>query len=88
MHQHRYIVVSEREGWKIVRGSPRPRKPYPTEREAVGAAMDFAERDGFTEAEVVVRHEDGYFATVLVHRSTPPAATGTGRTDNKRPERK
>ncbi|HLH96027.1 MAG TPA: DUF2188 domain-containing protein [Xanthobacteraceae bacterium] len=74
MHQHRYIVVSEREGWKIVRGSPRPPVPYPTKREAVSAAMDFAARDGFAEAEVVVRQEDGYFATMWVHRGMETAA--------------
>jgi hypothetical protein len=64
---HRYIVVGEREGWKIVRGSPSPRGPYSTKHEAVWAAMDLAEQDGFTEAEVLVRLEDGYFATEWVH---------------------
>lgn len=82
MHQHRYIVVSEREGWKIVRGGPRPCAPYSTKREAVSAAMDFAEREGFSEAEVVVRQEDGYFATVWVHRGARSASAGGGRGDN------
>ena len=36
---------------------------------AVGAAKRFAERDGFTQAEVLIRQEDGYFATEHVGRS-------------------
>ena len=73
MHQHRYIVVNEREGWRIVRGSPRPEQPYPSKREAVYAAITFARRDGYAEAEVLIRHEDGYFASERVDCNSRPA---------------
>jgi hypothetical protein len=81
MHQHRYIVVSEREGWRIVRGTPRPGEPYPTKGAAICAAKGFAAREGFTQAEVLIREEDGYFATERVDCARSAADRASRRSE-------
>jgi len=72
MHSPRYIVVNAGEQWKVVRGAPHRRfDPYPTKTQAVCAAIELAENDGDAGAEVLVRHEDGYFVTEWVHGQDP-----------------
>lgn len=64
----RYVVVSEKSRWQIVRGGRRYPETYPSKTQAVYSAIAFAERDGLAgcRAEVMVRHEDGLFITEWV----------------------
>src|SRR6266700_4846752 len=72
MHSPRYIVENAGEQWKVVRGAPHRRfDPNPTKTQAVCAAIELAENDGDAGAEVLVRHEDGYFVTEWVHGQDP-----------------
>jgi hypothetical protein len=61
----RYVVVRREDEWKIVQGGRRHSGSYPSQRQAVGAAIAIAERDGHVgrRVEVLVRQEDGHFST-------------------------
>jgi hypothetical protein len=69
MLSSRYVVVSEKSQWQIVRGGRRFPETYPSKTQAVCSAIAFAEKDGIAgrRAEVIVRHEDGHFITEWVY---------------------
>ena len=62
MPRAQYFVTKRNGEWKI-RAGYRHSDPYPTKREALQAAIDFAERDGQAgrEAQVLVQGEDRLF---------------------------
>jgi hypothetical protein len=61
----RYVVVRREDEWKIVQGGRRHSGSYPSKRQALCAAIEFAERDGHAgrRVEVLVHQEDGHFST-------------------------
>jgi hypothetical protein len=61
----RYVVVRREDEWKIVQGGRRHSASYPSKRQALCAAIEFAEQDGRAgrRVEVLVRQEDGHFST-------------------------
>ena len=69
----RYIVVNQDCGWRIVQGGRRFPDAYASKTQAICCAIAFAERDGNAgrRAEVLVRHEDGHFATEWVFGKVP-----------------
>jgi hypothetical protein len=67
MTHPRYIVVANGGQWMIVRSCRRHPDPYASKMQAVYAAIALAENDADAGAEVLVRHEDGYFLTEWVH---------------------
>src|SRR5262245_52185337 len=80
MHNPRYIVVNEDSGWRIVQGGRRYPGSFSSKTLAIVAAIGFARRDGDAGhcGEVLVRHEDGRFATEWVFGREQPA-NGTAR---------
>jgi hypothetical protein len=87
MH-HRYIVVADDGQWMIVRSCRRHPKPYPSKTQAVCAAIALAENDADAGAEVLVRHEDGYFLIEWVHGQdqTPGKAARSAQPDECGPQ--
>jgi hypothetical protein len=69
MLNSRYVVVSEKSRWQIVRAGRRYPETYASKSQAVCGAIAFAQRDGVAgrRAEVMVRHEDGHFITEWVY---------------------
>ena len=65
MYHLRYVVVRREADWEIVQGGRRFSGAYPSKRQALCAAIEYAERDGRSgrQVEVLVRHEDGHFLT-------------------------
>jgi hypothetical protein len=65
MNYLRYVVVRREDEWKIVQGGRRYSGSYPSQKQALCAAIEFAERDcqAGRRVEVLVRHEDGHFLT-------------------------
>jgi hypothetical protein len=65
MRNPRYVVVNEDSGWRIVQGGRRYPGSFSSKTLAVVTAIGFAQRDGGAgqHGEVLVRHEDGRFAT-------------------------
>src|ERR1700730_4380011 len=65
MNHLRYVVVRREHEWNIVQGGRRYSGSYPSKREALYAAIEFAEKDGHAgrRVEVLVRQEDGHFLT-------------------------
>ena len=63
MNHLRYVVVRRGAEWKIVRAGRRYSGSYPSKRQALCAAIEYAEQDGHAgrRVEVLVRHEDGHF---------------------------
>ena len=63
MNHLRYVVVRREDEWKIVQGGRRHSGSYPSQRQALSAAIEFAEADGHAgrRVEVLVRDEDGHF---------------------------
>jgi hypothetical protein len=61
MHHLRYVVLYQDGNWKIVRAGRRYSGAYPSKTQAMYAAIEYAEKDGSHDAEVLVRHEDGRF---------------------------
>jgi hypothetical protein len=61
----RYVVVRREAEWMIVQGGRRYSGSYPSQRQALCAAIEFAERDGHAgrRVEVLVCQEDGHFST-------------------------
>jgi hypothetical protein len=61
----RYVIVRREAEWKIVQGGRRYSDSYPSERQALCAAIELAQRDGHAgrRVEVLVRQEDGHFST-------------------------
>jgi hypothetical protein len=61
----RYVIVRREDEWKIVQGGRRYSGSYPSQRQALCAAIELAERDGTAgrRVEVLVRQEDGHFST-------------------------
>jgi hypothetical protein len=61
----RYVVVRREKEWKIVQGGRRYSGSYPSKRQALCAAIEFAEQDGRAgrRVEVLVHEEDGHFLT-------------------------
>jgi hypothetical protein len=61
----RYVVVWREDEWKIVQGGRRHSGSYPSQWQAVGAAIAIAERNGHAgrRVEVLIRQEDGHFST-------------------------
>jgi hypothetical protein len=68
MHNPRYVVVNEDAGWRIVQGGRRYPGSFSSKTLAIVTAIGFAEGDGHAghRPEVLVRHEDGRFATEWV----------------------
>lgn len=75
MQHFRYVVVSQGDRWKIIRGHRRSSESYPDKSQAMCSAIAFAEKDGGPgrKSEVIVRHEDGRFMTewIFGHDSRP-----------------
>lgn len=69
MLNSRYVVVSEKSRWQIVRAGRRYPETYTSKSQAVWSAIAFAQKDGLAgrRAEVMVRHEDGHFITEWVY---------------------
>jgi hypothetical protein len=65
MQHFRYVVLSQGDRWKIIRGHRRFSESYADKSQAMCSAIAFAEKDGGAgrKSEVVVRHEDGRFMT-------------------------
>jgi hypothetical protein len=65
MNHLRYVVVRREAEWNIVQGGRRYADAYPSKRQALRAAIAFAEREGQSgrRVEVLVGHEDGHFLT-------------------------
>jgi hypothetical protein len=65
MNRLRYVVVRREDEWEIVQGGRRRSGSYPSQKQALSAAIEFAERDGHAglRVEVLVRHDDGHFLT-------------------------
>jgi Uncharacterized protein conserved in bacteria (DUF2188) len=63
MNHLRYVVVRREDEWKIVQGGRRYAGSYPSQRQALSAAIEFAEMDGHAgrRVEVLVRDEEGHF---------------------------
>jgi hypothetical protein len=63
MNHLRYVVVRREDEWQIVQGGRRHSGSYPNKRQALSAAIEFAEVDGHAgrRVEVLVRDEDGHF---------------------------
>jgi hypothetical protein len=61
----RYVVVRREAEWKIVQGGRRYSDSYSSQRQALCAAIELAQRDGYAgrRVEVLVRQEDGHFLT-------------------------
>ena len=68
MRNPRYVVVNEEVGWRIVQGGRRYPGSFSSKTLAIVTAIGFAEGDGQAghRPEVLVRHEDGRFATEWV----------------------
>jgi hypothetical protein len=68
MRNPRYVVVNEEAGWRIVQGGRRYPGSFSSKTLAIVTAIGFAESDGHAghRPEVLVRHEDGRFATEWV----------------------
>ena len=71
----RYIVVNQESGWKIVHSGRRYPENYADKRQALCSAIALAEQAGSAgrRPQVLVRHEDGRFATAWVFGQTPHA---------------
>jgi hypothetical protein len=65
MNHLRYVVVRREGEWKIVQAGRRHSGSYPSRRQALCAAIEYAEKDGQPgrRVEVLVREEDGHFLT-------------------------
>ena len=84
----RYVVVSEKSRWQIVRGGRRFPESYASKNLAICSAIAYAESDGLAgrRAEVMVRHENGLFITEWVfgedvhadRAAQPPLLAGNG----------
>jgi hypothetical protein len=72
MPRAQYFVTKRNGEWKI-RAGYRHSGPYPTQREALQAAIDFAERDGQAgrEAQVLVQGEDRLFRPAWTYGRDP-----------------
>ena len=78
MPRAQYFVTKRNGEWKI-RAGYRYSGPYPAKREALQAAIDFAERDGQAgrEAQVLVQGEDRLFRPAWTYgRDRYPIETG------------
>jgi hypothetical protein len=75
MPNPRYVVVNEDSGWRIVQGGRRYPGSFSSKTLAIVTAIGFAENDGYAghRSEVLVRHEDGRFATEWVFGQTRQA---------------
>jgi hypothetical protein len=73
MNHLRYVVVRHEAEWTIVQGGRRYSGSYPSKRQAVGAAIEFGEKDGRAgrRVEVLVGHEDGHFLTEWIFGRDP-----------------
>jgi hypothetical protein len=73
MNHLRYVVVRREGEWKIVQGGRRYADAYPSKRQALSAAITFAEREGRSgrRVEVLVGHEDGHFLTEWIFGQMP-----------------
>jgi hypothetical protein len=60
LHRPKYVVLSSGSAWRIRSASRRCAETYASKRQALCAAIEFAEADGRQghRAEVLVRHED------------------------------
>ena len=86
MDHLRYVVVRREDEWKIVQGGRRFPGSYPGKSQALCAAIEFAERDGYAgrRVEVLVRHEDGHFLTEWIFGTgAPPDEAGPMLTPNR-----
>ena len=61
----RYVVMRREDEWKIVQADRRHSGSYPSQRQALCAAIAIAEQDSRAgrRVEVLVRQEDGHFLT-------------------------
>jgi hypothetical protein len=78
MHHLRYVVMRREHEWKIVQAGRRHSGSYPSRRQAVSAAIEFAERDGQAgcHVEVLVREEDGTFLAEWISGGGPRSEEG------------
>jgi Uncharacterized protein conserved in bacteria (DUF2188) len=82
MARAQYFVTKRNGEWKI-RAGYRHSSAYPTEREAMRAAIDFAERDGQAgrEAQVLVQGEDRLFRPAWTYGRDPYPIETPGSAD-------
>jgi hypothetical protein len=75
MNRLRYVVVRWESEWKIVQGGRRYSAAYDSKRQALSAAIEFAEKHSQAgrHAEVLVRDEDGHFLTERIFGGEPQA---------------
>jgi Uncharacterized protein conserved in bacteria (DUF2188) len=75
MNRLRYVVVRWESEWKIVQGGRRYSEAYHSKRQALSAAIEFAEKHSHAgrHAEVLVRDEDGHFMPERIFGSEPQA---------------
>jgi hypothetical protein len=88
MNHLRYVVLRREGEWKIVQAGRRYSGSYPSKRQALCAAIEFAELDGRAgrRVEVLVRHEDGHFFTewIFGHDPQPDATARPILTPNRK----
>jgi len=84
MPRAQYFVTRRNGEWKI-RAGYRYSGPYSTKREALQAAIDFAERDGQAgrEAQVLVQGEDRLFRPAWTYGRDPYPIETRAPTDSK-----
>jgi Uncharacterized protein conserved in bacteria (DUF2188) len=82
MARAQYFVTKRNGEWKI-RAGYRYSGAYPTEREAMRAAIDFAERDGQAGREVLVQGEDRLFRPAWTYGRDPYPIETPGSADSK-----
>jgi len=72
MHKAQYFVVKHHGEWKIKVGY-RTTGPYADRRQAISAAIDFAEKDGMAgrDAQVLVQGEDRHFRMAWIYGRDP-----------------
>ena len=70
--QAQYYVIRHNGEWKI-RAGYRTTGSYPSKSEAMGAAIDFAEKDGMAgrEAQVLVQGDDRHFRMAWIYGRDP-----------------
>jgi hypothetical protein len=70
--QAQYFVIRHRDQWKIKVGY-RTTRAYPSKAHALGAAIEFAEKDGMAgrSAQVLVQDDDGHFRTAWIYGQDP-----------------
>jgi hypothetical protein len=70
-----HVVTHEEEGWAIKReGSPKPISTYPTQKDAINAALDVAQEE---ETNVIVHRKDGRIRAVKTFNGNDETTSST-----------